>query len=430
MDYINQYYDELVAAIIRPPRAEYDLSELGAPVARLDGKVFVRKDFELKNQRGLTLQCSQFVGARHYQRMPVVIYCHGNAGCRVDALDVCKLLLPMGISVVCFDFAGSGLSEGEYVSLGYYEKDDLACVVDYLRKNNSTTRIGLWGRSMGAVTSLMFGVLDPSIACLVLDSPFSSLKTLSNELVGKLEQKIPKSIVNVAFKMLKKTIDKKAHFNIEKLEPIKHASSCFIPALFAHAESDDFVSPSHSLAISQKYCGDYNRITFEGDHNSQRPQFFYDSAAIWFSNNLLVESDFNEDNPIVFEPGFEPPGLQKNQTATVTPPKIIQIDAIPEDEDEQLKLALAMSLMEVQKQESQANDSVKTQESTEKPKNKRRESTEKSKKLRESREATEKDSAKLRESVEKSKSEPSEKVSKKPKKEKKKTDKKVKKNHS
>jgi hypothetical protein len=40
---------------------------------------------------------------------------------------------------------------------------------------------------MGAVTSLMFGVLDPSIACLVLDSPFSSLKVLANELVGKLE---------------------------------------------------------------------------------------------------------------------------------------------------------------------------------------------------------------------------------------------------
>jgi alpha/beta superfamily hydrolase len=48
----------------------------------------------------------------------------------------------MNISVVCFDFAGSGLSEGEYVSLGYYEKEDLIAVVDHLRSNNNTTRIG------------------------------------------------------------------------------------------------------------------------------------------------------------------------------------------------------------------------------------------------------------------------------------------------
>jgi len=45
------------------------------------------------------------------------------------------------------------LSEGDYISLGYYEKDDLSCVVDHLRKTEKVTTIGLWGRSMGAVTA-------------------------------------------------------------------------------------------------------------------------------------------------------------------------------------------------------------------------------------------------------------------------------------
>jgi hypothetical protein len=35
--------------------------------------------------------------------------------------------------------------------------------------------IGLWGRSMGAVTALMYADYDPSIGGLVLDSPFSNL---------------------------------------------------------------------------------------------------------------------------------------------------------------------------------------------------------------------------------------------------------------
>lgn len=65
-------------------------------------------------------------------------------------------LLP-DICVFTFDFAGSGLSEGEFVSLGWYERDDLETVVSFLRDTNSVSTIGLWGRSMGAVTSIMYG---------------------------------------------------------------------------------------------------------------------------------------------------------------------------------------------------------------------------------------------------------------------------------
>ncbi len=72
---------------------------------------------------------------------------------------------------------------GEYVSLGYYEKEDLVAVVEHLRSTGTVSRIGLWGRSMGAATSIMYGATDPSIACMVLDSPFSSLTKVAKELV-------------------------------------------------------------------------------------------------------------------------------------------------------------------------------------------------------------------------------------------------------
>jgi len=73
------------------------------------------------------------------------------------------------------------MSEGEYISLGYYESDDLECVIDHLRSTEKVTTLGLWGRSMGAVTALMFADKDPSIAGMVLDSPFASLPELSLE---------------------------------------------------------------------------------------------------------------------------------------------------------------------------------------------------------------------------------------------------------
>ena len=61
-------------------------------------------------------------------------------------------LLKKGITVLLFDFSGSGLSEGEYISLGYYETDDVFTVIKYLNSTGRVSRIALWGRSMGAVT--------------------------------------------------------------------------------------------------------------------------------------------------------------------------------------------------------------------------------------------------------------------------------------
>jgi dienelactone hydrolase len=40
--------------------------------------------------------------------------------------------------------------------LGYYEQEDLQEVVDYIRKNSKVKSIALWGRSMGAVTALLY----------------------------------------------------------------------------------------------------------------------------------------------------------------------------------------------------------------------------------------------------------------------------------
>jgi dienelactone hydrolase len=62
---------------------------------------------------------------------------------------------------------GSGQSEGSWVTLGAHEVDDLATAVDYLRREGNVSTLGLWGRSMGAVTSLIYSQRDPSIAGMV-----------------------------------------------------------------------------------------------------------------------------------------------------------------------------------------------------------------------------------------------------------------------
>lgn len=290
---LNEQYSELWKAVIRPPRDTYEEKDLGPTVFSIENRTYQRTDLALKNSRGLQLVCSHFEpipSERVAEQLPCVVYLHGNCSSRLEAVSTLPVLLPFNITVFCLDFSGSGLSDGEYLSLGYYERDDLAVVVNHLRESNRVTCIGLWGRSMGASTALLHADRDPSIAGLVLDSPFSDLKILCEELVDVYtNNKIPRWVVGIALHMVRSSIRQHAAFDIYDLVPIQHVTNSFIPALFAAAYNDSFIRPHHAKELHEAYAGDKNFVMVEGDHNSARSKFFMDSVAIFFFNTLQCD---------------------------------------------------------------------------------------------------------------------------------------------
>lgn len=318
-------YQELVNAFIRPPRAEYKIESLGPPAFNYCGRRFTRTDFTLKTKRGMTLQCSHWEPVdRTSDRIPCVIYMHGNSSARVEVLPQLSYLLSLGVAVFSFDFAGSGQSDGKYVSLGYYEREDLMCVIAHLRNTNVVSTIALWGRSMGAATAMMHGDRDPSIACMILDSSFADLTQLASEMVEKGREQgivVPQFVVNIAIRMIRNSIKKNANFDIKHISPIAHADKCFIPALFVAGEHDDFINPKHSRQIHDRYAGDKNIILVEGDHNSPRPKFMFDSASIFLQTclqipqswNLNVHPGMNLMAPPWFYPGSKVPNSVRNR---------------------------------------------------------------------------------------------------------------------
>lgn len=84
--------------------------------------------------------------------------------------------------------------------------------------------------------------------------------------------------------------------DIDKLNPIDHVESCFIPAVFITAKGDDFVRPHHGEALFSKYAGEKNLIRVEGDHNSERPGFMNDSVSIFFHNCFMVTHQIHLQN--------------------------------------------------------------------------------------------------------------------------------------
>ena len=109
---------------------------------------------------------------------------------------------------------------------------------------------------MGAVTALLAANEDPSIAGVVLDSPFASLKNLMVELVERWTEGsyvgVPRAATRLAVGWIRASIKSRANFDTDDLEVECAAETSFCPALFAHGQDDDFIDkrcvfPKHHI---------------------------------------------------------------------------------------------------------------------------------------------------------------------------------------
>ncbi|OII73910.1 uncharacterized protein cubi_02712 [Cryptosporidium ubiquitum] len=284
----SSQYNELWRAIIRPPRDKYSIRDLGPMRFAIGKSIFKRSDFTLRNRRFQALHCSHFEpieNERPSESLPCVVYLHGNCSSRREALPYVPLLLPIGITVMAVDLSGSGLSDGDYISLGYHEKDDLSVLIEYLKSSKRCSSVGVWGRSMGAATALMYSGVDRGdgfLRGIVVDSSFCSLRQLCHELVHHYVPLLPNFLVDSALSFIKSTINDKAKVNIDEIAPIKSIGHCKVPALFISGTNDTLVNPNHSKKLHDNYGGEKMLMIIPGNHNSERPKFVKASIVIFF----------------------------------------------------------------------------------------------------------------------------------------------------
>ena len=290
-------YETLWKFIIRPPRDEYEEELLGNFVFTYRDKQYQRKDYDLISSEGYIMKCSFIEPIDKYRptfEMPVVLYLHGNSSSRLEGLNNLEVLLKYNINLFVIDFPGCGLSEGEYISLGYHEKNDVKIIVDFIENLPGISKIGIWGRSMGAATTLLYAYKDPRIFAICLDSPFENFKRLAEELVIK-QIKLPKFIIDGALKIVQGTVKKKNGLDIYKLKPLENVSNTFQPALFIHAINDELINVEHSINLFNNYGGPKSlKCCDKGGHNSRRPKIIKKEIGDFFYKYLYTYEHDNE----------------------------------------------------------------------------------------------------------------------------------------
>lgn len=281
-----------IDALIRPKRSQYDLSRLKQSYD-LDyyGKV-KRIPTEFWNNRHQKIVGSLYETQKYAQGNPCIIYLHGNSGSQLEGRFLVQLFVPIGVSVFCFDFAGSGNSDGDYISLGYHEKDDLTAAIDFLRAKYGIHKIALWGRSMGAATALLGLAEHPDISAAVLDSPFAVLKDVIFSIARHyyasifLTDKTMETMSNASLNLAK--------FNIDEVNPIDHVDECYSPVFFIHANNDCTIPIEQSQEIFKHYKTGFKVFkTVNGDHYSDRPPEVLKEATKFVCETLGLEITFD-----------------------------------------------------------------------------------------------------------------------------------------
>lgn len=197
---------------------------------------------------GLTLKGWWIPAASSYHK--AIIFAHGYGDNRSSikaALPLAKQLHEKGFATLLFDFRNSGQSDGHLTTVGIQEKEDLASAIDFV-KSKGYREIGLIGFSMGAATAIETVSARNDISALVVDSPFSDLKSYLN-------QNLPVWSGLPAFftPIILKTAELLG-FDFLQVQPIqKIAKLKNIPLFFIHTQKDPKIPYIESKKLLQAY---------------------------------------------------------------------------------------------------------------------------------------------------------------------------------
>ena len=168
-----------------------------------------------------------------------IVMAHGYNANR-GRLDIAYFLNKEGYNVLMFDFRGHGESEGDYISMGYYEKNDVLGALQYLNQRGDIDMNNVYGlgQSMGSAALIFAEQQQPSFKGLILESTYTSVyedtATRFNKVYGF--PKFPFATSLTYFGGLTLGIN---GFSISPQNALKDINK---PVLFIHDSLDDSVS--------------------------------------------------------------------------------------------------------------------------------------------------------------------------------------------
>ncbi|MFM8370028.1 MAG: alpha/beta hydrolase, partial [Chloroflexota bacterium] len=131
------------------------------------------EDVTVTNPDGMTL-AGWFIPS---QNGAVIIMQHGYKSTRDELLNEAQMMQAHGYGVLVTSVRAHDQSEGELITLGYYEMQDMEAWYQYLisRDDIDPDKIGIIGNSYGGMLSIQYAAQNENIKAVVANCAFSSM---------------------------------------------------------------------------------------------------------------------------------------------------------------------------------------------------------------------------------------------------------------
>ncbi len=209
------------------------------PSAALPPKPDAKSEvWSIVSKDGLTLQGTHFSPSLPSQRWVILV--HGYGRDQRFVWDLAAEYLKRGYEVLTPDMRAAGESDGEYLTMGVKESEDVTAWTRQIAVRDEKARIVLHGVSMGAATVMLAagsGNIPPQVTALVEDCGYTSayvmFSTQLKKLFGLPEFPIMRCVDAVS--RLKTGAWLSDAAPVEKLPEL--------PTLFIHGDADTLAPP-------------------------------------------------------------------------------------------------------------------------------------------------------------------------------------------
>lgn len=169
----------------------------------------------------------------------IIILVHGVGGCKEHFLDLARNLANEGIESIVCDGRAHGESGGEFCTYGFYEKKDIAKIVDFVKSKSPNLPLGIWGNSLGGAVAIQALAYDERIDFGIIESTFTDL----NQIVFDYKKRILKGFgIRFVSDYVLKRAGEIANFPPAEVKPIVAVKNITQPVFIAHGDADKNIS--------------------------------------------------------------------------------------------------------------------------------------------------------------------------------------------
>ena len=202
---------------------------------------------------------------------------HGYTSDAKKMANYIKKFYDMGYSVFAPDLIAHGNSEGDFISMGGYDSDDLVNWVKKISAENNNADTALFGISMGAAT-VMNAVgknLPSNVKAIIADSSYTSVWDIfKSELKARFN--LPPFPLMQMFRVIAKI---QAKYDIKEASVINQVKKSKLPILLIHGDADDFVPVTMESQIYESLPGEKDQLIVHGAGHTQsryrEPEAYY-----------------------------------------------------------------------------------------------------------------------------------------------------------